>query len=49
MCEVSVMKHDEPFESSKTRSGGQRGSMSQDEAAALLLLLGLILLVVFLD
>ena len=38
------MKRDEPFDSSETGSGGQRGSMSPDEAAALLLLL-----VVFLD
>lgn len=43
------MKRDEPFDSSETGSGGQRGSMSPDEAAALLLLLGLLLPVVFLD
>lgn len=40
--------HSEKFDSSELWDGGQRGSLSQDEAAALLLLLGLLLVVVFL-
>lgn len=40
--------HNEEFDSSEPWNGGQRGSLSQDEAAALMLLLGLLLVVVFL-
>lgn len=47
-----MMKHynhrSEEFDSPEPWEGGPRGSLSQDEAAALMLLLGLILVVVFL-
>lgn len=41
-------RHSEEFGSPEMWNGGPRGSLSQDEATALLLLLGLLLVVVFL-
>ena len=39
--------HSGEFDSPEPWEGGPRGSLSQDEAAALMLLLGLLLLAVF--